>query len=81
MSSFTRAFVTDSKQKIEVDGSYRIVDSNVEDLTYHAWLWKDRNDINAPFVTLTEAEEQRLYEELMNDSSTWEISEDWHDVD
>ena len=73
MGLFTRKFVRDCGAEVEVDGSFRFEGANnIEVIDYKAWAWDDRNDPDAPFVTLTDTENFRLYEELMADESTWE---------
>lgn len=77
MACFTRKFVNDKGVELEVDGSYRFESrENIEITDYKAWLWSDRNNASAPYVELTEAEDQRLYEEIMLDDRTWEIDYD-----
>ncbi len=77
MGCFTRRFLTDDGREIEVDGSYRFESvSNIELIEYKAWLYSDRENASAPFVTLTESEDFRLYEEIMADESTWEYDYD-----
>lgn len=77
MALFTRKFIRDDKTELEVDGAYRFESrENIEVTDYKAWLWSDRNNSDAPFVELTEAEDQRLYEEIMQDPGTWEYDYD-----
>lgn len=78
MSSFTRKFVRDNGEELEVDGSFRFESqNNIEVTEYKAWLWADRNTVGSPTVTLTDAEDFRLYEELMADPGTWEYDDDY----
>jgi hypothetical protein len=74
---FTREFIRDNGDKVEVDGAYRIEDDVVEITDYKAWLWKYRNDVNGPTLDLTDAEVERLSEEITADPATWEY--DYYD--
>ena len=77
MACFTRKFIRDDKSEVEVDGAYRIIDDGVELSDCSAWLWSNRHDPRAPFVTLTDSEIERLVEEIVNDDSTWETEPDY----
>lgn len=69
---FTRRFTLDNGTEVEVDGAFRFENvNNIEITDYKAWRYEDRNDVNAPYVELTEAEDFRLYEEMMADDSIW----------
>lgn len=76
MRLFTRKFIRDNGDELEVDGSFRIVSQTEIEITeYKAWLWKDRNDPSAPEFCLTDAEDERLYDELFAADSTWEYDD------
>jgi hypothetical protein len=77
MTLFTRKFMNDAGFELEVDGSYRLLQNSIEDLEYKAWRVEDGNNINAPFVTLSEEEDNRLHEEIVGDESTWEYGDDY----
>jgi len=72
----SRPFIRDNLDKVEVDLTYRILGHNELEITeYTAWLWSDRNDVDAPEFQLNDNEVERLHEELHQDASTWEYSD------
>lgn len=68
-------FVNDSGVELEVDCSYHIRGGDVEIESQVAWKWEDGNDPTAPNVELTEAENERFYNEVCLDESTWEYGD------
>lgn len=77
MPGFTSKFVNDAGVELEVDGSYRFAEHDeIEIVDYKAWRLVDANDPSAPFVSLSDDEDARLYEELCADPNTWEYDYD-----
>lgn len=77
MGIFTRKFTDSTGCELEVDGSYRIVSHDqLEIIDYKAWRWADRENPDAPFVTLSDADDERLHAELCLDPSAWEYDDD-----
>ncbi len=79
MTCFTRKFIRDDGTVLEVDGTFRIFDGEVDDFEYKAWLYSDRNDPKAPYVKLTEKEDERLYDEVCDDPNTFDYDDEPED--
>lgn len=73
----SRQFVRDNGDIVETDISYRIHGwSELEITDCDAWLWTDRNDVDAPTFKLNDNEMERLSIELHEDEETWDMSYD-----
>lgn len=73
----SRKFILDDGKEAEVDFCFRVLGWNELEITEcDAWLWSDRNNVNAPTFKLNVNEMERLHVELHEDPSSWEYDYD-----
>lgn len=76
----TREFTDDQGRKLEVDCTLASEgrDMGIYVIEYCAWLYSDRDDKDAPEIKLTDAEWERLNEEVC---ACERANETWRDRD